>query len=91
MSKNDLTQKVKELKELEVMAKELQDEIDTIKDSIKAEMQEKGTDTLQADIFTIRYKEVKGVRFDTKAFKMAYNDLYNAFSKETVSKRFSIA
>lgn len=59
MSKNDLTQKVRELKELEVMAKELQDEIDTIKDSIKAEMQEKGTDTLQADIFTIRYKEVR--------------------------------
>lgn len=62
MSKNDLTQKVRELKELEVMAKELQDEIDTIKDSIKAEMQEKGTDTLQADIFTIRYKEVKGCK-----------------------------
>ena len=49
-----------------------------------------GTDEYKTDLFTVRYKLVKSKRFDNKAFKSIHKDLYEAFSKESISKRFSI-
>ena len=91
MNKDELLKQVKTLKELKVMAEELQAEITTIEDSIKAEMAEQNVSELQVDIFKIRWTTVVSNRFDTSAFKKVYMDLYNQFTKQSETKRFTIA
>lgn len=91
MSKTEMTSKVRELKELKAMADELAAEITAIEDSIKADMTEQGVDEITVDVFTIRYKTVKSSRFDTTAFKKAMPDLAAQFTKQTESRRFTVA
>lgn len=91
MNKQELEAKIVELKDLKVMAEELQAEITAIEDEIKAEMTEQNVNELQIGIFKVRWTPVKSNRFDTKAFQGKYQDLYNQFIKVVESKRFSIA
>ena len=64
---------------------------DILRDSIKAEMLEQNTEELEAGQYIIRWTSVLTNRFDTTAFKKEHNDLYKEFTKQTSSKRFSIA
>lgn len=91
MSTKDLQTKVTELKDLKAMAEELQAEITAIEDELKAECIRQGTEELQVGIFKIRHKAVSSNRFDTKAFKTAYSDLYEQFTRHTTGYRFSVA
>lgn len=90
MDKNELLRKVHQLKELQRMAEEIEAEAETIKDEIKAEMTAQDTDTLVIDCFKVTWKPVTTNRFDSKAFKKKYEQLYNEYTKPTVSKRFTI-
>lgn len=91
MSTNELTSKVKELKELKAMADELNAEIAAIEDALKAELTNRNTEEMMIDVFKVRYKEVSQNRFDSTMFKAKYADLYNQFCKTVTYKRFSIA
>ena len=91
MSKDKLTAKVRELKELKSMQDELADEITAIEDEIKAVMLSSGTDEMTVDVFKIRYKLVESKRFDSTAFKATHADLYNQYTKTTTCRRFSVA
>ena len=91
MSTNELTSKVRELKELKAMAEELAAEIMTIEDAIKGEMLARGTDEMQVDVFKIRWTTVKSKRFDTAAFRQTHSELYDQFTRQTVTKRFCVA
>ncbi|TZE83154.1 hypothetical protein [Calorimonas adulescens] len=83
MSTIELVSKVRELKELQAMAEELQAEINSIQDAIKAEMSARGVDEMVVDVFKIRWKAVKSSRFDTAAFKAtqyqirSHSSIYN--------------
>ena len=90
MSTNYLQAKIKELKELQRMQEELDQEITSIQDEIKQEMSLRGTDELTTGEYRIRWTEVISNRFDSKAFKEKYQELYNQFNKQIQSKRFSI-
>ena len=91
MSKTEMTSKVRELKELKAMADELAAEITAIEDSIKADMTAQGVEEMTVDVYKVRYKTVKGSRFDTTAFKKAMPDLAAQFMRETESRRFTVA
>lgn len=91
MSANELTSKVRELKELKAMAEELAAEITALEDDIKAEMTARNTDEMTVDIFKIRWTKVTSSRFDTTAFKKAMPDLAKQFTKQTESRRFTVA
>ncbi len=91
MSQNELTQKVRELKELKAMQEELSEAITTIEDEIKAVMTAQNTETLKADIFTIRWTTVSSTRFDSNSFRKANPDMYKLFSREVQTRRFSVA
>ncbi len=91
MSINEMTAKVRELKELKAMAEELAAEISSIEDSIKAEMTSQGVEEMTVDVFKVRYKTVKSNRFDSTAFKATHSDLYNQYLKQTETRRFSVA
>ena len=90
MNQQELIEKVRELKELKQMADEIQNEITSIEDNIKAEMTAQNVSELNIDVFKIRWTPVKSNRFDTTAFKKVYSDLYNQFSKVIETRRFSI-
>lgn len=91
MSTNELTTKVRELKELKAMADELAAEITAIEDIIKAEMTARNTDEMQIDVYKIRWTKVLSNRFDSTAFKKAMPELHAQFTKQTESRRFSVA
>ena len=67
-----------------------QAEIDSLKDSIKQEMERRGVEELEAGPFIIRYTTVLTQRFDSTAFKKVMPDVYKSFIKQTASRRFSI-
>lgn len=90
MKKEELIKKVRELKELKVMSEELQGEIEALENSIKGEMVAQNVNEMQVDVFKIRWTKVLSNRFDTKAFRNLYADLYNQFIKQTETMRFSI-
>ena len=91
MTNQEMLKKVRELKELKAMADELSAEITAIEDTIKAEMNAQGVDEMTVDVFKVRYKTVISSRFDSKSFKVTHSELYDQYTKQTESKRFSIA
>ena len=74
MSTKDLTSKVKELKELKMMVEELEAEISTIEDEIKAEMTARETNELMLDMFKVSWKEVVSNRFDIGSYWISVYD-----------------
>ena len=91
MSKNKMVAKIEALNEWEAMIEDAQAEADSIRDSIKSEMADMGVEEIEAGTYIVRWTSVLNNRFDTTAFKKAYGDLYKTFTKQTASRRFSIA
>ena len=78
------------LRELEAQAGEIAQEIDMLKDAIKAEMTAQNVTEMQVDVFRIRWASVQSCRFDSAAFKRAMPDLYGSFLRQTETRRFSV-
>ena len=91
MSKNEMTSKVRELKELKALQDDLNAEIAAIEDEIKAEMTALNVEEMTVDVYKVRYKTVTSSRFDSTAFKATHADLYKQYTKQTTSRRFSVA
>ncbi len=91
MSTNELTTKIRELKELQALIDEATAEADAIKDELKALMTTEGKEEMTIDVYKVRYTIVKGSRFDSAAFKKTHSDLYEQYSKPTETRRFSVA
>ena len=91
MSQNEMITKVEQLREWEALLEEAQNEVEELRDSIKAEMLAQGTEELQVGEYISRWTSVLSNRFDTTSFKKEYADLYKTFTKQVASKRFSIA
>jgi len=91
MSKTDIITKIDELKELDELLEEVKTAAEAIRDEIKAEMLAQDTEELEAGQYIVRWTSVLTQRFDTTSFKKAMPDVYKAFTKQTASRRFSIA
>ena len=91
MSKIEMYYLIEALKEWEKVMEEAKAEADAIRDQIKAELIAQETEELEVGNYIIRYTSVLSNRFDTTAFKREHNDLYKQFTKQTASRRFSIA
>jgi len=90
MSTNELDAKVKTLRELRNMEAEIRTEIASIEDSLKAAMLIGKTDTLIGRECSVTWKTIVTSRFDSKNFKLAYAELYQQYSKPSISKRLVI-
>lgn len=91
MTAQEIITKIEELKEMEELIAEAQAEADTIKDAIKAEMNKQSVEELIAGTHIIRWTTVLSNRFDSTSFKKAMPDVYKAYTKQTTSRRFTIA
>ena len=90
MSKIELYYLIEALREWEKVMEEAKAEVDSLRDQIKEEMMAQGTEEMEVGNYIVRYTSVLSNRFDTTAFKREHNDLYQQFTKQTASRRFSI-
>ena len=91
MANNELLNKIEALNEWEALMEEAKAEADALRDSIKQEMLERDTEELECGQYIVRWTSVLTQRFDSTSFKKAMPDVYKAFTKQTASRRFSIA
>lgn len=89
MSINELEAKARELRQLQALIDEAQAEAEALKDQIKAAMGD--AETVQAGEYKITWKPVKSSRIDTAALKQALPDVAQAFTRETITRRFCVA
>ena len=91
MSKIELLARIELLNKYEAMMEELKAEADTIRNSIKAEMETREVEELIAGQYIVRYTSVLSNRFDSTAFKKVMPDIYKAYTKQVSSRRFTIS
>lgn len=91
MSMNEMEAKCRELRQLQRLIEEAQQEADAIKDAIKAQLTAQGVDELRAGEYKVSWKPVTSTRIDGKAFQQAFPDIAQAFAKTTTTRRFCVA
>lgn len=89
MSMNEIEAKVRELRELQALIEEAQQEAEAIKDTIKAQMGD--SEELRAGEYKITWRPVTSSRVDTAALRKALPDVAQAFTRETTTRRFCVA
>ena len=89
MSTIELTNKLRELRELQALIAEAEAEAEAIKDTIKNHMG--STEELRCGEYKVTWKTVTSSRLDTAALKKAAPELVAAFTKPTTSRRFVVA
>lgn len=88
MSTNELTEKIREYRELQALIEEAQAEAEAVKDTIKAAMGD--SEELRAGEYRVTWKPVKSSRIDATALRRAMPDVAAAFTKENTARRFCI-
>ena len=90
MSTIELSAIIEKLKEWEAIQAEAAAEVEALKDQIKAEMNSRGVEELEAGQYIARFTTVLSNRFDSTAFKKVMPETYKAFTRQVTSRRFSI-
>ena len=89
MSINEMERKARELRQLQALIEEAQQEAETIKDAIKAAMGD--AEEIRAGEYRITWKPITTSRIDPAALKKALPDLAAQFTKTSTVRRFSVA
>ncbi|MBR3108880.1 MAG: hypothetical protein IKH30_17105 [Clostridia bacterium] len=90
MSIMELDSRVTTLRELQSEIERMTAEVETIKDSIKAEMVNRGEDTLTGNGWKASWKVIESSRLDGKALKAAMPEIAARFTISTRTSRFTI-
>ena len=88
MSDHNMEPKVKELLELKRMKEELENEITALEDEIKNRMGDE--ETLMAGAFKVTWTPYTTSRFDSARFKKDHAELAAAYTKTTMTRRFTV-
>lgn len=91
MANNELLNKIEALNEWEALMEDAKAEIEAIRDSLKQEMLERGTEELECGQYILRYQTIVTNRFDNSSFKKLMPDVYKSFIRQSTSKRFTVA
>ena len=91
MSKETMSAKVKELRELRRMQEELSGMIEAVQDEIKAIMTAQETETLTGADWKTTWKPVTSSHLDSTALKRELPEIASRFMLQTTSRRFVLA
>lgn len=91
MTERQIENRVKKLKAIEKQRKNLEAQEKALKEEIKRDMESKGLEELKTKNFIIRWKEIISNTLDSKALKATFPDICEQFTKQSASKRFTIA
>ena len=82
-------EQIVELKDIEAQISELKAKAEVIKDEIKAEMGSE--EHIMVDGYKVNYTIVISTKLDSKKLKSELPDLWKKYSKEDITRRFSIS
>ena len=88
MSNPNLESTIHELLELKRLREELEAEITTLEDSIKAAMGDE--EVLTAGAYKVTWTTFTSSRLDTTALKKTLPEVAERFTKQTTTRRFSV-
>ena len=91
MSKTEMITLIETMNNYDELAAKAKAKADAIREAIKEEMVERGTEELIAGSYIVRYTNVISNRFDSTGFKRLYAELYKDFTKPVSSRRFSVS
>lgn len=91
MTERMLENRIRKLKDLEDKKKQIEKEIESVKDEIKQDMDAKGLEEQTAGEHIIRFVTVISSRFDSKSFKDGHAGLYKKYMRAIECRRFTIA
>ena len=91
MSTTEIQAQIEALRSLEELIEEAKAEVETLRDAIKQEMLSRGTEELSAGQYIVRWTSVLSQRFDSTDFKKVMPEVYQAYTKQVSSKRFTIS
>ena len=91
MTERMIENRIRKLQAIEVHLKELEEQAETLRTELKADLEEKGLDELQTANFMISWKEITSMRLDSKALKASFPDIYGQFVKQSFYRRFTVA
>ena len=91
MTERQIENRVKKLKAIEKQRKDLEAQEKALKEEIKRDMESKGLEELKTKNFIIRWKEIISNTLDSKALKATFPDICEQFTKQSASKRYTIA
>ena len=91
MSITDIAMTAKEYRTLQAEIKDMEAQADALKQILIRECDIRQAEEIQAEDYTIRYKLVESARLDSSKLKAEHPELYQAYSKSSVSTRFTVA
>ena len=91
MTDRQMNNRITRLQGIEAQVKELEAQAEAIRAEIKADLESTGEDEHDTGSFVIRWKEIITRRLDSKALKAALPDVFATYSRESTSRRFTIA
>lgn len=91
MSSNELIKKIEALNEWEQIIEDAKQQADELREAIKEEMAVRDTEELIVGNYIIRWTSILSNRFDTTSFKKKYGEIYKQFTKQVLSRRFTIS
>lgn len=91
MATNEIVNKIEALAEWESLLEDAKEQVEALRDELKAEMLSRDTEELEAGQYIIRYQTITNNRFDNSAFKKALPEVYAAFTKQSTTKRFTVS
>ena len=90
MSTQELDSKIAALRELQTTIDQLTAELEAVKDQVKAEMAERGEETIIGNGWRASWKVIESSRFDAKALKAADPETFARFTITTRTSRFCV-
>ena len=91
MTDRQINNRIAKLQDIEAQMEELETQAEAIRAELKADLESKGEDEHNTGSFIIRWKGIISRRLDSKALKAALPDVFAAYSRESTSRRFTIA
>lgn len=91
ISKDQLQNKVKDLRQLKRMQEELKAEIEAIQGEITEYMETENTDIITGLDYKITWKLYTSNRLDSTALKKDLPDLFSKYAKETSYRKFILS
>ena len=89
MNNAELLNKVKKIKALEELIKEAKVEMEALKDEVKETMGD--AEEVVVGHYIVRHKVVVTNKFDSNLFKSMMPEVYKAYTKQGVERRFKIS
>lgn len=86
----NINEVIKELKEYEAMQEQLKKEVELLKSQAIEYLAEHGIDEVVTADGKVTYREVLSKRFDTTSFKKDFLDIYEEYTRQTSSMRFTL-